>query len=71
MNASLSLDLDNAWSYLQIHGHPEWQGYPSYLDKVVPIYLEDMDRRGLTTTVFIVGKDASVASTAGLLSEIS
>ena len=34
--ASLSLDLDNLWSYLKVHGDPSWEGFPSYLDLVVP-----------------------------------
>ena len=34
--ASLSLDLDNKWSYLKTHGDPGWDSFPSYLDVVVP-----------------------------------
>jgi len=33
---SLSLDLDNLWSYLKTHGEAGWDEYPSYLDSVVP-----------------------------------
>lgn len=71
MKASLSLDLDNAWSYLQVHGNPEWESYPSYLDRVVPIFLDDMRARGLTGTVFIVGKDAATPANRGVLAEIA
>ncbi len=34
--ASLSLDLDNQWSYMKTHGDAGWQAHPSYLDVVVP-----------------------------------
>ena len=33
--ASVSLDLDNHWSYLKTHGDPQWEDRPSYLDVVV------------------------------------
>ena len=29
--ASLSLDLDNQWSYMKTHGDPGWESLPSYL----------------------------------------
>jgi hypothetical protein len=58
--ASLSLDLDNAWSYLKIHGDPEWQDLPSYLDQVVPRFLDLLKQLNLTITVFVVGQDAAL-----------
>ncbi len=58
--ASLSLDLDNEWSYLKTHGDPAWEQYPSYLDVVVPRVLEVTARLGLRITVFIVGQDAAL-----------
>jgi hypothetical protein len=30
--ASISLDLDNLWSYLKTQGAPGWESFPSYLD---------------------------------------
>ncbi|MBT8201215.1 MAG: polysaccharide deacetylase family protein [Acidimicrobiia bacterium] len=69
--ASLSLDLDNAWSYLQIHGNEEWQSYPSYLDQLVPMFLDDMAARNLKVTVFVVGKDASLPQNRDLLRGIA
>ncbi len=69
--ASLSLDLDNAWSYLQIHGDKEWQGYPSYLEQLVPMFLDDMAARNLNVTVFVVGKDASLPQNGDLLRGIA
>ena len=55
---SLSLDLDNLWSYLKTHGEAGWDEYPSYLDIVVPRVLKFLDDRKLKITWFIVGKDA-------------
>jgi len=59
--ASLSLDLDNEWSYLRTHGDPGWEAYPSYLDRVVPRVLEMLGRRGLRISFFVVGQDAALA----------
>src|SRR5688500_13134280 len=58
--ASLSLDLDNKWSYLKTHGDAGWQGCPSYLDSLVPRALEFLDRLGLSITFFVVGQDAAI-----------
>ncbi|HEV7518031.1 MAG TPA: polysaccharide deacetylase family protein [Thermoanaerobaculia bacterium] len=56
--ASLSLDLDNLWSYLKIHGDPGWEVFPSYLELVVPRILSFLAARGLRITFFVVGQDA-------------
>jgi peptidoglycan/xylan/chitin deacetylase (PgdA/CDA1 family) len=58
--ASLSLDLDNQWSYMKTHGDPGWQSFPSYLDVAVPRILEFLARRRLTISFFIVGQDAAL-----------
>lgn len=58
--ASLSLDLDNKWSYMKTHGDAGWESYPSYLDMVVPRTLEFLKERDLSITYFIVGRDASM-----------
>ena len=65
--ASLSLDLDNKWSYLKTHGDPGWERLPSYLDVVVPRVLEFLAARHLTITVFIVGQDAALDKNRELL----
>jgi hypothetical protein len=57
--ASLSLDLDNLWSYQKTHGDPGWDAYPTYLDAVVPRIIELCAARDLTITVFVVGQDAA------------
>ena len=46
--ASLSLDLDNKWSYLKTHGDPGWQSFPTYLPLVVPRILRFFEERDLS-----------------------
>jgi peptidoglycan-N-acetylglucosamine deacetylase len=58
--ASLSLDLDNLWSYMKVHNDAGWQDFPSYLDLVVPRVLDFLDRRDLALTFFVVGQDAAL-----------
>jgi hypothetical protein len=55
--ASISLDLDNQWSYMKIHGDEGWDQYPSYFDIFVPHVLNVLDELNLMITFFIVGKD--------------
>lgn len=57
--ASLSLDLDDLWSYMKTHGDPGWQAYPSYLGIVVPRVLAFLKARDLRITFFVVGRDAA------------
>ena len=56
--ASVSLDMDNLWSYMKIHGDAGWESRPSYLDALVPRMLGVFGELGLTSTVFVVGVDA-------------
>jgi hypothetical protein len=58
MIASISLDLDNKWSYLKSHGDESWQEFPSYLQTVVPRTLDILRSLDLRITFFIVGQDA-------------
>jgi hypothetical protein len=58
--ASLSLDLDNLWSYLKTHGDPNWEGFPSYIDFFIPRILDVLDQLNLRITFFIVGQDAAL-----------
>ena len=60
--ASVSLDLDNLWSYMKIRGDEGWRSRPSYLDTLVPYVLELLDRERLRITFFVVGADAAQAS---------
>jgi peptidoglycan/xylan/chitin deacetylase (PgdA/CDA1 family) len=58
--AGLSLDLDNLWSYLKTHGDPNWQTFPSYINILIPRFLEILDQLDLKITFFIVGQDAAL-----------
>jgi peptidoglycan-N-acetylglucosamine deacetylase len=69
--ASLSLDLDNQWSYMKTHGDPAWQSLPSYLDLVVPRALRFLQERGLKITFFIVGQDAARPQNRSALAAIT
>lgn len=69
--ASLSLDLDNLWTYLKTNGDPAWQTFPGYLDVVVPRILEVLDRHALKITFFIVGQDAALPQNAKALRSIA
>jgi uncharacterized small protein (DUF1192 family) len=68
--ASLSLDLDNQWSYMKTHGDSGWESFPSYLDILVPRVLDFLKMRKLTITFFIVGQDAALARNHKLLRSI-
>ena len=69
--ASLSLDLDNQWSYMKTHGDPGWESFPSYLDILVPRVLDFLKERNLTITFFIVGQDAALAKNREALRAIA
>ncbi len=56
--ASMSMDLDNQWSYMKTHGDKQWETLPSYLDILIPHVLDILDQLDLKITFFIVGKDA-------------
>jgi len=58
--ASLSLDLDNLWSYLKIHGDASWETFPSYLDRFAERFQQFIAPRDLRVTIFTVGQDAAL-----------
>lgn len=57
--ASVSLDLDDLWTYLKVRGDARWQERPTYLPTFVPLMLDTLDALGLRITVFVVGADAA------------
>ena len=70
--SSLSLDLDNEWSYMKTHGDPEWRKLPSYLDVVVPRVLEFLAKRDhQRITFFVVGQDAALKKNEEAIASIS
>ena len=68
--ASVSLDLDNLWSYLKTHGDPGWESRPSYLSSFIPIALEQLAQLDLRITVFVVGVDAARAENREALASL-
>ena len=69
--ASLSLDLDNKWSYMKTHGDAGWETFPTYLDTVVPRALQFLKERDLRITFFIVGQDAALDKNAEAIGQIA
>jgi peptidoglycan/xylan/chitin deacetylase (PgdA/CDA1 family) len=69
--ASLSLDLDNLWSYMKTHGDAGWETFPSYLDVVVPRILEFLEKRDLKITFMIVGQDAALEKNFSVIQSIA
>jgi peptidoglycan-N-acetylglucosamine deacetylase len=68
--ANMSLDLDDQWSYMKVHGDEGWEFFPSYLDIVVPFVLDLLDELEIKITFFIVGQDASFEKNHEILSSI-
>lgn len=58
--ATLSLDLDDKWSYLQTRDDPRWQALPSFLALAVERLLTFTARHRQPLTVFVVGQDAAL-----------
>jgi peptidoglycan-N-acetylglucosamine deacetylase len=68
--ASVSLDLDDQWSYMKVHGDDGWETFPSYLDIVVPIFLDVFDKLDIKITFFVVGQDAAIERNHKILRSI-
>ena len=69
--ASVSLDLDNQWSYMKIHGDPGWETFPSYLDKFVPHVLKVLEDLNIKITFFVVGQDAALDKNKQIIKSIN
>lgn len=57
--ASVSLDVDDLWSYLKTHGDAGWELRPSYYDVFFPMALETLEALKIHLTFFVVGRDAA------------
>lgn len=66
----MSLDLDDQWSYMKVHGDEGWELHPSYLDIVVPFVLDLLDELEIKITFFIVGQDAAIEKNQKILKSI-
>lgn len=69
-SASISLDLDNKWSYMKTHGDAGWESFPTYLDVMLPRTLDFFGARDLRLTFFIVGQDAALEKNKEFLAMI-
>lgn len=69
--ASVSLDLDNQWSYMKTHGDAGWDSFPSYLGLVTPRILGFLKDRGLNITFFVIGQDAALEKNHESISSIA
>lgn len=69
--ATLSLDLDDLWSYLKTQGDSAWQERPTFLDVVVPRALELLQARDQRSTWFVVGHDAARREHRDLLAAVA
>jgi len=69
--ASISVDLDNLWTYQRTRGEPAWERLDSYLHIAVPRMLDAFDEAGIRATVFIVGADAAQPGARDLLGPIT
>jgi hypothetical protein len=69
--ASVSLNLDNLWTYLKTHGDPAWETRPSFLRTFVPMALDVCDAAGIRITFFVIGLDAEREENAEVLQEIA
>ena len=69
--ASISLDLDDQWSYMKVHGDEGWESFPSYLDVFLPLVLDVLDKLEMKITFFIVGQDAAVEKNHAVLRSIA
>ena len=58
--ASISLDLDDKWTYLKSNGDASWKKYPSYLPEILPRIFNYLQKHQQKITFFLVGKDAEL-----------
>jgi peptidoglycan-N-acetylglucosamine deacetylase len=68
--ASISLDLDDQWSYMKVHGDEGWETFPSYLHVFLPVVLNSLDKLDIKITFFIVGQDAAIEKNREVLRSI-
>ena len=68
---SISLDLDNKWSYMKTHGDAGWEEFPSFLDLVVPRILDFLQEHSQKITFFVVGQDAAQEKNRAAIASIA
>lgn len=68
--ASISLDLDDQWTYMKVHGDAGWETFPSYLDVFLPLVLDVLEKLEIRITFFVVGQDAALEHNHEVLRQI-
>ena len=68
---TLSVDLDDVWTYLKVRGDPGWRDRPTHFPLVVPALLDTLTAARATATVFVVGADAALPERAAWLRGIA
>ena len=68
--ASLSIDLDNLWTYMRAHGIEGWQECPSYYERIIPQIIDLTENLGVKITAFAIGKDAENPANAEWLRKL-
>src|SRR5690606_32228689 len=68
--ASVSLDLDDQWTYMKVHGDEGWETFPSYLNVFIPLVLDVLDKLDMKITFFVVGQDAAIRENHAVLRSI-
>lgn len=68
--ASVSLDLDDQWTYMKVHGDDGWDTFPSYLNSFIPMVLDVLDELNIKITFFVVGQDAEIQKNHDVLRNI-
>jgi hypothetical protein len=69
--ASISMDVDNQWSYMKTHADAGWERYPTYLDVLIPYAVDVLAELEVHITFFLVGRDAEDEANAPFLSLIT
>ncbi len=58
--ATLSIDLDNLWTYQRGAGISSWEQYPSFLEVAIPRIRSFLESLNCRATCFIVARDATL-----------
>lgn len=69
--ASLSMDLDDKWSFLKTRGDATWTDYPSYFPETIPTILDYLEKQNTRITFFIIGQDATFDQNREMMRSIS
>jgi hypothetical protein len=69
--ASVSVDLDDCWTYWRTRGRADWQDAPSFLPLAIERAMATLERHDLRATFFIIGRDAGRAELAASLAAIT